>query len=548
MRIQIGSLVLVIALVLHAAALGQSRVYSAPKEDIEKIMREGSGNSQVMKTASYLTNAIGGRLTNSPNMRRANKWTRDTLEGWGMQNARLEPWGEFGRGWSIEKFYAQISSPQAAPLIAYPKAWSPSTNGEITADVVYIDDRENLEKYRGKLEGKIVLVSGVREIKADFEPPAVRHDAESLLRLANAPDPDSLPPRESSPDGLNAFVQRYVENANFIKFLLEEKAALLVDNSRRGSGGTIFVGDAAVSQEFPDDPAKFLAKDRRLPYEKRSEAYMLPQITMATEHYNRLVRMIEFGEDVRMTVDMRTRYHDEDLLAYNTIAEIPGSDPVLKDEIVMLGAHLDSEHPSTGATDNAAGCAVVMEAARIILAAGLKPRRTIRIALWSGEEQGIKGSRAYVFKHFGIRDDINPLYFSGVTFGEFTKKADYDKLSAYYNLDNGTGKIRGVYLQSNEKVAPIFRQWLMPFAEMGASTLTLRNTRGTDHLSFDSVGLPGFQFIQDEIEYDSKTHHSNQDNFDRLQAEDLKQASIIMSAFVYQTAMMDEKIPRKPLK
>jgi Zn-dependent M28 family amino/carboxypeptidase len=246
--------------------------------------------------------------------------------------------------------------------------------------------------------------------------------------------------------------------------------------------------------------------------------------------------MIQQGIKPQMTIEINAQYHDEDLMGYNTIAEIPGTDPALKDEVVMLGGHLDSWHSSTGATDNAAGCAVAMEAARIILASGLKPRRTIRVALWSGEEQGLFGSTEYVKKHFGEMKK-----------GKLSKAKDYETLSAYYNLDNGTGKIRGVYLQGNAAVRPFFEAWLAPFGDLGAKTLTLSNTGGTDHLPFDAVNLPGFQFIQDEIEYGTRTHHSNQDNFDRLQAEDMKQAAIIMAAFVYQTAMMNEKLPRKAL-
>jgi Zn-dependent M28 family amino/carboxypeptidase len=279
------------------------------------------------------------------------------------------------------------------------------------------------------------------------------------------------------------------------------------------------------------------------PYQKEAEAKMLPQMTMATEDYNRLVRMIQNGAKPKMTVDIQTQYHDEDLMGYNTVAEIPGTDPVLKDEIVMLGGHLDSWHSGTGATDNAAGCAVAMEAARILLTSGLKPRRTIRVALWSGEEQGLNGSREYVKQQFGERkrgENGQP--------GELVKTANYDKLSAYYNLDNGTGKIRGVYMQGNAAVRPYFETWLAPFADLGATTLTISDTGGTDHQSFDRIGLPGFQFIQDEIEYDTRTHHSNQDNYDRIQAEDMKQAATIMAAFVYQTAMMDEKMPRKVVK
>jgi carboxypeptidase Q len=270
---------------------------------------------------------------------------------------------------------------------------------------------------------------------------------------------------------------------------------------------------------------------------------MIPQMTMASEDYNRIVRMIENGAKPKMTVDIQAQYHDEDLMGYNTVAEIPGTDPVLKDEIVMLGGHLDSWHAGTGATDNAAGCAVAMEAARILIASGLKPRRTIRVALWSGEEQGLNGSREYVKQQFGDR----PRGENGIP-GQLVKTANYDKLSAYYNLDNGTGKIRGVYMQGNAAVRPYFETWLAPFTDLGAKTLTMANTGGTDHLSFDRIGLPGFQFIQDEIEYDTRTHHSNQDNYDRIQAEDMKQAATVMAAFVYQTAMMDEKMPRMVIK
>jgi len=238
-----------------------------------------------------------------------------------------------------------------------------------------------------------------------------------------------------------------------------------------------------------------------------------------------------------MTIDIDSQFYDDDPMQYNTIAEIPGPDPALKDEVVMLGGHLDSWHSSTGATDNGAGCAAVMEAARIILASGLKPRRTIRVALWSGEEQGLFGSTAYVKQHFGEKKN-----------GKVTKAADYDRLSAYYNLDNGTGKIRGVYMQGNSAVRPFFEAWLAPFVDLGAKTLTLSNTGGTDHLPFDAIGLPGFQFIQDAVEYDTRTHHSNQDNFDRIQTDDMKQASTIIAAFAYQTAMMDGKLPRKTIK
>ena len=538
-------------------------VYTAPKAVIDKIRDEGMNHSQVMQTLSYLTDVIGGRLTNSPSMKRANEWTRDTMAKWGLQNAKLEAWGPFGRGWSLKSFSAQVIEPTAFPVIAFPKAWSPSTKGAVTGDVVYLDIKaeEDFSKYKGQLRGKIVLISRTRELKADFDGMGKRRSDEDLTKMAAAPDPavraapaaqpgqeQTQTPEQQERALLNALTQKMVG------FVFEEGAAVVVDNSRVGSGGTLFVSGATIAPlpTAAGQPATqgggfgggLAARLRNAAWNKDNEARMIPQMTMASEDYNRLVRMIQLGAKPRMTVDIQAQYHDEDLMGYNTVAEIPGTDPQLKQELVMLGAHLDSWHSSTGATDNAAGSAVVMEAARILMASGLKPRRTIRVALWSGEEQGLNGSREYVTQQFAERKQGSA---PGQP-GELVKTANYDKLSAYYNLDNGTGKIRGVYMQGNAAVRPYFEAWLAPFADLGAKTLTLSNTSGTDHLSFDRVGLPGFQFIQDEIEYSTRTHHSNQDNYDRIQAEDMKQAATIMAAFVYQTAMMDEKIPRKTVR
>ena len=534
-----------------------AKVYAAPKEAIDKIKDEGMNRSQVMSTLSYLTDVIGGRLTNSPNMKRANEWTRDTMAKWGMANAKLEAWGPFGRGWSLKGFSAQVIEPQAIPVIAYPKAWSPSTKGAVTAEVVHLELKTDadFDKYKGQLRGKIVLISNERPMKAAFEGMGVRHSDEDLAKLAAAPDPAiaAAAPRpqgqpQQSPQQAER-MQRFMMNLKAANFLLSEGAAVVVDNSGNGSGGTLFVQGASVAQEVPANPMEvFTNRNRLQPQQKEAEAKMLPQMTMATEDYNRLVRMIRQGVKPKMTVDIQTQYHDEDLMGYNTVAEIPGTDPTLKSEIVMLGGHLDSWHSSTGATDNAAGCAVAMEAARILITSGLKPRRTIRVALWSGEEQGLHGSREYVKQHFGEMKTSAPAAGQAPTPAELVKGANYEKLSAYYNLDNGTGKIRGVYMQGNSAVRPYFETWLAPFSDAGAKTLTLANTGGTDHQSFDRIGLPGFQFIQDEIEYDTRTHHSNQDNYDRIQADDMKQAATVMAAFVYQTAMMDEKLPRKPIK
>lgn len=529
-----------------------------PNDPIARIKDEGMNRSQVMATLSYLSDVIGPRLTNSPGMKRANEWTRDQMTKWGLQNAHLEPWGPFGRGWTLKRFSAQVSDPVAFPLIAYPKAWSPGTNGPLTAEVVYVDARTeaDLEKFKGKLNGKIVLTGLGREVPAHFEAQGTRLSEKELLALADAPEPRA-----------NTGGRNFLNNPNFrasqqlaaakMRLFQQEGAAMLIDPSR-GDGGTIFVQSAAVAPPVVDPNATAAPRVTR-PYDK--DAKITPQMVLAIEHYNRIIRMVQAGAPVKITVDLAVEYQDADLMGYNTIAEIPGTD--LKDEVVMLGAHMDSWHSGTGATDNAAGVAVAMEAARIIQALGLKPRRTIRVALWSGEEQGLLGSRAYVAEHFGsMQTSAAPATGGANTAGNgngngngngaprpgpvLVKKAEYEKLSAYYNLDNGTGKIRGVYMQGNEGVRSLFRQWLAPFKDMGANTLTISNTGGTDHLAFDAIGLPGFQFIQDEIEYDTRTHHSNQDVFDRIQADDMKQAAVIMAAFVYNTAMRDEKLPRKP--
>ena len=529
-----------------------------PNDPVQKIKDEGMNRSQVMPTLSYLSDVIGPRLTASPGMKRANEWTRDQLTKWGLQNAHLESWGPFGRGWSLKRFSAQVSGPTAFPVIAYPKAWSPGLAAPLTADVVYIDAKTeaDLDKYKGKLSGKIVLTASSRDVAAHFDALGTRLNEKDLLTLADAPEPRAGGNRNFN---LNPAARAAFElNAAKLRFFQAEGAALLVDPGR-GDGGTIFVQSAAVPSQARDANAPNPFRGTP-PYDK-SAPKVTPQMVVAIEHYNRIVRMIQAGEPVTMTVDLAVEWQDADQMGYNTIAEIPGTD--LKDEIVMLGGHMDSWHSGTGATDNAAGCAVALEAVRILQTLGLKPRRTIRIALWSGEEQGLLGSRAYVAEHFGAISTpaTSAAPTTGVTNNgmgggngngsapagpTLAKKAEYDKLSGYFNLDNGTGKIRGVYLQGNEGIRSLFRQWLMPFRDMGATTLTISNTGGTDHLSFDAIGLPGFQFIQDEIEYDTRTHHSNQDVFDRIQADDMKQAATIMAAFVYQTAMRDEKLPRKP--
>jgi hypothetical protein len=537
-----------------------------PNDPAQRIRDEGLNRSQVMQIINHLTNVIGPRLTNSPGMKRANEWTRDKLAGWGLVNAKLEPWGAFGRGWVLRKFSADVVEPQTFPLNAYPKAWSPATAGPLTAEVVYVDakDEQGLQKFKGQLGGKIVLNGAVRDPAAHFEPQGTRRTEKDLLDLANAPDPSTQSPRPRAASDMRA-TTRF--NSVKLNFYQQEGAALVVDPSR-GDGGNIFVQQATVPQPLPTNPQALQALLERAPdaprqaraWEKTAPKFA-PQVALSIEHYNRLARLLEAGERVRVSINLDAQFDDSDPTAYNTVAEIPGTD--LKDEVVMLGGHLDSWHGGTGATDNAAGVAVAMEAVRILKALNLQPRRTIRIALWGGEEQGLLGSRAYVAQHFGKLETPQPTPPPVPPPGEAEKqptasptpvpprgrlvtKPEYERLSAYYNLDNGTGRIRGIYMQGNEAVRPFFRAWLAPFADLGAQTLTLANTGSTDHVPFNDIGLPGFQFIQDSVEYNTRTHHSTQDTYERIQPDDVKQAAVIMAAFVYQTAMLDERLPRKP--
>lgn len=532
-----------IAAVLILCLTAGAQIAPVEKVDLEmmkKIRDEGMERSQVMDTLSWLTDVIGYRLTGSPNMKAANEWTKERLTKYGLVNAHLEPWGTFGRGWSFDKVSIHVTEPTPFPVIGYPKAWTPGTNGPVVGEVVFanIQTEADFDKYKGKLKGAIVLSMPVRQVNAWFKAPGTRATDEDLLKLANAEMPAGPPQRGGpggpggNPDQLRNFQQQRELANKRAEFLKSEGAAVLVDYGRNGDGGTVFVQSGG-------------SQDKDAPIG-------LPAITIAVEHYNRIIRILDKGIKVKMEVDIKAQFHNQDLMAYNTIAEIPGTDK--KDEIVMLGGHMDSWHGGTGATDNAAGVSVAIEAVRILKALGVQPRRTIRIGLWSGEEEGLLGSRGYVSEHFASRPAPPPGQQRGGGGGGFggpqgplTIKPEHDKFSVYFNLDNGTGKIRGVYLQGNEQARSIFRAWLSPFKDLGASTITINNTGGTDHQAFDGVGLPGFQFIQDEVEYSTRTHHSNMDVYDRIQADDMKQAATIMAAFVYNAAMRDDKFPRKPM-
>src|SRR4051812_38181110 len=386
-----------------------------------------------METVEYITDVIGPRLTGSPALRRANEWTRERLTQYGLSNAHLEPWGPFGRGWTLKRFSAEVVSPQAFPLLAYPRAWSPGLDSPLTADVVVVEAKNDaeLQKYKGTLRGKIVLAGNVRELKPRFEPTAKRLNEKELLELADAPDPALLPRRPQRPQRSPEEIEAAKFNDRKTQFYYDEGVALLVGSSFAGDGGMLqFVQSAFVPQPF-DTPF-----DKRVgPWEK-SAPKLIPQIAISNDHYNRLARMIQQGERVRMSVNLQVEFDDSDPMSYNTVAEIPGTD--LKDEVVMLGAHLDSWHTATGATDNGAGVAVMMEAVRILKAAGLQPRRTVRIALWSGEEQGLLGSRSYVAEHFGGATA------PGANATATPVKPEHERLNAYFNVDSGTGAIRGI--------------------------------------------------------------------------------------------------------
>jgi hypothetical protein len=494
---------------------------------VTRIRQEGFRNSKVMEIASGLTDGIGARLTGSPNMKKANEWTREKLAEFGLQNAHLESWGPFGRGWSYESVSVRMTSPDVVELLALPKAWSPGTNGPIRGKAVLakLTTREDLEKQKGKLRGLIVLTDDVREVKAQERAALERYDEKTLEKLWEYEAPSARP----AYGGPEEWRRRREFRRALNRFLEEEKPLAVIDPGAL-DGGTFRVQQGGSWRR--DDPAG------------------VPALVMAVEHYGRIARLLGQKRDVELELDVKSRFHDDDPMSYNTVAEIPGSDRA--GEIVMLGGHMDSWHGGTGATDNAAGVAVAMEAVRILQALGAKPRRTIRIALWSGEEQGLLGSEGYVMQHFASRpapDDPNERENFSLrrSTGPLTFKPEHAKLSAYFNVDNGTGKIRGIYAQENAAVVPIFEEWLTPLKDLGATTVTMRNTRGTDHESFDAVGLPAFQFIQDEIEYETRTHHTNQDVYERLQREDLMQASVVLATFVWQAASRDAKLPRKPM-
>ena len=512
----------------------------------QRIRDEGLNRSHVMEFASALMDGIGPRLTGSPNAKKANEWTRDTLTKIGLENAHLEDWGEFGLGWQQMNTWARMVTPDTAVLIVQATPWSPSTSGPVSGEVMWVNiqGEKDLDQYKGKLAGKIVLFGAMRPVPPLEKALFTRSTEKELDETAEFPvsaTAGGIPPE------LMARIRERMERQKLVDrvgaFFAEEKVAAVIEPSRDGangggSGGTLF-----------DDNGATLG---RTPYEA-DKRVKVPVAVAAIESYGRLYRLTQAHVPVTVEMDVETKFTGEHEHAFNTVAEIPGTDPRLKEQVVMLGGHLDSWIAGTGATDNGAGTIVAMEAVRILKALDIKPRRTIRIALWTGEEQGLFGSKGYVTQHFGSTktstapDQMQLPEFMRRPAGPLEVKPEQKLISAYFNVDNGSGKIRGVYTQGNAAVAPIFAQWIAPLKDLGVTTLTMRNTGGTDHLSFDAVGIPGFQFVQDDLDYDTRTHHSNADVYERLQAADLKQIATVEAIFVYNAAQRDQMMPRKPL-
>ena len=522
--------------------------YEAPQPAAEsldlamyaRIRDEAIAHTHVMEYASGLMDGIGPRLTGSPNLKRANEWTRDQFTAMGCANAHLEDWGEFGMGWQQVNTWLRMTAPDTAVFIAQAAPWSPATKGAVTAPAIWVDikDEKDFDKYKGKLAGKIVFFGAMRDVKPVEKPLFTRDDEADLKKIQTypleAPNPDF---------SFQAFLKSLAVREKIGKFLADEQAVAVITPTRDGrnnggSGGTI----------FDDTGAGF----GWLIYQ-REHANPLPVAVTAIENYGRVYRLLKAGVPVSLELDIDSKFYGDHEHGFDTIAEIPGTDPKLKDEIVMVGGHLDSWASATGATDNGAGTVVAMEVMRILTALGVKPRRTIRVGLWTGEEQGEFGSYGYVKQHFGeiprstAPDQANVTEYDRDAAGPIVFKPGYQKISAYFNLDNGSGRIRGIYLQQNAAVAPIFAQWIAPLADLGVGTITMRDTGGTDHEAFDAVGVPGFQFIQDPLDYGSRTHHSNMDTYERLQPEDLAQAAAVEAIFVYNAAMRDQMLPRKPI-
>ncbi|MFM7358204.1 MAG: M28 family metallopeptidase [Sediminibacterium sp.] len=518
------SLLVMTGLILSLQLLAQTEVMDTAI--LRRIRQEGMERSQVMDIAFHLTEGSGNRLTNSPGYLRAAEYAMQQMNSWGLQSVQLDPWGEFGKGWELTKSYLAMLTPYYKAISFYPKTWTAGIKGQKTGTLLVISAKDTmaLEAYRGQLKGKLLIMDQPVNYQLSFKPDAYRYTDDELEKMAKAVPP----PTRGAANNRDTAAQRRMREqmaargggAQRMMAILKEMArsegaiAILSSGGPRSHDGTVFAQGGGSYKGT--DPENF------------------PDWVLGAEDYNSLLRLAKSGVPVQLEAEVKTKFYTGDLQGYNVLGDIPGTDPVLKDEVVMIGAHLDSWQAGTGATDNAAGSAVMMEVMRILKSIGIQNKRTIRIGLWSGEEQGLLGSRGYVKKYLADPATMQ------------TQPA-HEKFSCYFNIDNGTGKIRGIYLQGNESCATIFSSWLVPFEDLGATTVTISNTGGTDHQSFDAVGLPGFQFIQDPIEYDTRTHHSNMDVYDHLIAADLKQMATIVASFVFQSSQRDQRLPRKTM-
>ena len=505
------SLKITFALLFLTGLTGYAQQEAIDTTVFNRIREAELKSSQIPQLAHYLTDVSGPRLTNSSGYKRASKWAVESMKKWGLANVGLEAWGEFGKQWELKDFSISMKAPYAQSIVAYPIPWSANTKGLRQAKVVLLTPRQSMDsayisQHLAEFKGKIILKTGSEASAEPAEEPSIERLSDSAL--ANIEDSHWV---------TRAMIDRYLSYFKMIEnidaMFVKSGAVAMISADQSDVNGTVHVQ--------ANNGHKLKAPPR------------LPEASMSWDDGQKIKRLIESGHEVELALNISGTFSTEDTKGYNVVAEIPGSDPKLKGELVMLGGHLDSWQSATGATDNAAGCAVMMEAVRLLDSLNLKPKRTIRIALWSGEEQGVYGSYNYVKNHF-----MNP---------DGSQNAENAKVSAYFNLDNGTGKIRGIFTQGNTAIKPVFEQWFKPFHEMGAKTVTTKNTGSTDHISFDWAGIPGFQFIQDPIDYESRTHHTNQDDYDHLQIEDLKQAAIIVASFVYQASIRPELLPRKPM-
>jgi hypothetical protein len=526
--------VLVLLLAAFIAVPGAQQVEKLDYAAIAQIRDEGLSRSQAMETLFWLSDRYGPRVTGSPAFEEAGAWAMKKMTEWGLSNVHREEW-DFGRSWSLVRFSAHMIEPQVQPLIALPKTWSVGTDGPVTAEVVRttIASEADFAKYKGQLRGKIVLGQPARAVRMLEGPFIVRMDGDLAKEAETTPVPaqrgrgrGGAPAAADDPSdqggGGRGAAQQFQQRLQ--QFYKDEGVVALFD--RGSDADTANMGsNLSVNQQHTDGGTIFPGTVNR------TAAPTIPQVTVAVEHYNRMVRLLEHGVPVKVELDLRVQFHDN-AKGLNFVGEIPGTD--LAGEVVLLGAHFDSHSFATGATDNATGSTAMLEAVRIIKTLGLRPRRTIRVALWGGEEQGLLGSRAYALAHFGDPQSMQ-------------LKPEHARLAAYFNLDNGTGKIRGIWMQGNLAVRPIFAQWIAPLQDLGVTILGPRSVSSTDHVSFDNLGLAAFQFVQDRLEYNARTHHSNMDTYDRVQRDDLLQQGTVAAVFAYNAAMRDEKLPRKAL-